>query len=130
MLTRQLFRTGKTSKRPPVIARLHPSPSSLLSGVLLLILLIAGRSHADGTDYFAGLGKVGGGGIPLYLLLLGAGIALFSFFIVLIKPTIGIILAMLLFPFVTQDAKMTIAKLLASVVLLGFFIAWLLGKLT
>jgi hypothetical protein len=108
---------------------LRTSTVSLSRIALLFLVIIVGKSHAGANDYFAGLSKVGGAELPQYLLILAAGIAIFSFVIVLAKPTIGIMLAMLLFPFVTEDAEMTITKLLASVVTFGFFVAWLASKI-
>jgi O-antigen ligase len=82
---------------------------------------------ATATEYMGGLTKFSAEKAPLYLLL--AGTAFFSFLVVLISPTVGIILAMVMFPFVTQSGAMTVPKLLASVVLGGFFIAWFAGKI-
>jgi len=101
--------------------------SPLIARVLLLILGLWSFCSAGMFEYFSGLGKGGGEDAPLYLLF--AGIGIFSFVIVLIRPTIGIVLAMVIFPFVIEDAQMTMIKLLASVMLFGFFIAWIAGKI-
>ncbi len=126
----QTYSPETAARSIPLIFRTGVFQSLCFRGALLLLLLIVERSHADAHDYFAGLGKAGGAQIPQYVLILTGGTALFSFLIVLIKPTIGVMLAMLLFPFVTQDAEMTIPKLLASVLLVGFFVAWLTSKIT
>jgi hypothetical protein len=102
--------------------------TAVFRGALLAVLLVVGKIHADGYEYFSAIGKVGGSNVPQYLLILAMGTALFSFIIVLAKPAFGIMLAMLLFPFVTEDEGMTLPKLLASVVIFGFFVAWLAGK--
>ena len=99
---------------------------------LLVILFAFGVCFAvdysgNGADYVGNLGRLSNEAVSLYFLL--AATAFLSFIVVLIKPTVGIILAMLLFPFVTQNESMTLPKLLASIVLFGFFVAWVAGKI-
>ncbi len=95
--------------------------------VFIIIIASFTLCFAGATDYVGGLGRMAGQPVAVYFL--AAGIAFFSFLIVLISPTSGIILAMVIYPFVLQDARMTVAKVFASIVLFGFFVAWLAGKI-
>ena len=96
-------------------------PISLLA-VLATAALCFGQTYGQttgGMEYLGGLSSLQGKSVAFYAL--GAGVVLFILFIVLAKPNIGIILALVLFPFVTQSAAMTVPKLLVSILLLGFF---------
>jgi hypothetical protein len=96
----------------------------------ILVLAVASASFGQitqGMEYLNGVGSIGKQDLWFYFML--AGVTFFSFFIVLIRPNIGIVVAMILFPFVTQSEVMTLPKVFASIVLVGFFAAWLTGKI-
>jgi hypothetical protein len=81
----------------------------------------------NAVSYIGGLGGVSHEPTSVYILLAAA--AVLSFFVVLLKPAAGMVLAMVIFPFVTQSAAMTLPKMFVSIVLFGFFVAWIAGKI-